>query len=195
MGDQYRLVSSCVLALAALLQPFPWLSPLVPILPSSMLDVLTAPVPFLIGLCMGTPPIPLNFDLQDQENGHCYDVLDVRNQAFYSSEENLPTMDEGKSLVSQLTPLTFPLKPEKSASPIYEPTEAQRGSCRSASRLVRCHITKLCSIAAGQLNRHFGDDSGIDDNNNVTAFMRDFRSTQGFTVLFEACLGETKGVL
>ncbi len=194
IGDRPRLVSSCVLALAALLQPFPWLSPLVPILPSSMIDVLTAPVPFLMGLSLGTLPFPLHFDLQDQEeSSRCYDVLDVRNQVFYSSERSFPTMDEGKSLISQLTSLTSSLQPDKSASLIYEPTEAQRGICRSASGLVRCHMTKLCHIAASQLNHHYGN--GSSDDKSVTTFMRDFRSTQGFTVLFEACFGERNEVV
>ncbi len=195
IGDQPRLVSSCVLALAALLQPFPWLSPLVPILPSSMIDVLTAPVPFLMGLSLGTHPSPLHFDLQDQEeeSSRCYDVLDVRNQIFYSSEGCSPTMDEGNSLVSQLAALTSSMQPDKSVSLTYEPTEAQRGICRSASDLVRCHMTKLCHIAASQLNGHCGN--GSSDDNNVTTFMRDFRSTQGFTVLFEACFRERNEVV
>ncbi len=194
MGDQPRLVSSCVLALAALLQPFPWLSPLVPILPSTMLGVLTAPVPFLMGLSLGTSPYPLDFDLQDQENDHCYDVLDIRNQVFYSSEGSLSIMDEGESLISQLTLLTSSLQPEKFASPIYEPTEAQREICRSASDLIRCHMTKLCNDAASQLYHHRCGHSGH-DNSNITAFMRDFSSAQGFTVFFEACFGERKEVL
>ncbi len=193
VGNQPRLVSSCVLALAALLQPFPWLSPLVPILPYNMLDVLTAPVPFLMGLSLGTSPYPLDFDYQDQGNDCCYDLLDIRNQVFYSSEGSLSIMDEGEHLISQLTSLTSSIQPEKFASPIYEPTEAQRETCRGASDLIRCHMIKLCNDAASQLNSsRYCDNSGHD---NITAFMRDFSNAQGFAVLFEACFGERKGVL
>ncbi len=106
-----------------------------------------SPSTIFMGLSLGTSPYPLDFDLQDQGNDRCYDLLNIRNQVVYSSERSLSIMNEGGHLISQLTPLTSSLQPEKFSSPISEPTEAQRETCRGASDLIRCPMIKLCETA------------------------------------------------
>lgn len=49
MSEDLGLLSSVVLALAALIRPLLWVHPLVPVMPMSMVEVLSAPVPYLIG--------------------------------------------------------------------------------------------------------------------------------------------------
>jgi len=44
------LLSTCVLSLIPLLQPFTWQSLLLPVLPDNLLKFLEAPVPFVIGV-------------------------------------------------------------------------------------------------------------------------------------------------
>eukprot|EP00993_Chasmostoma_nieuportense_P006543 NODE_717_length_1921_cov_43.506689_g665_i0.p1 GENE.NODE_717_length_1921_cov_43.506689_g665_i0~~NODE_717_length_1921_cov_43.506689_g665_i0.p1 ORF type:complete len:582 (-),score=139.56 NODE_717_length_1921_cov_43.506689_g665_i0:107-1852(-) len=48
-GADLGIVSDCIYALAALLDPFKWKAVLIPLLPTDMVDVLCAPMPFLIG--------------------------------------------------------------------------------------------------------------------------------------------------
>lgn len=43
------LLSSVVFALAALARPLVWVHPIVPVMPMNMREVLSAPVPYLIG--------------------------------------------------------------------------------------------------------------------------------------------------
>lgn len=49
MSENLGLLSSAVLALAALTRPLLWVHPLVPVMPIDMAEVLSAPVPYLIG--------------------------------------------------------------------------------------------------------------------------------------------------
>lgn len=49
MSQDLGLLSSTVLALAALTRPLLWVHPLVPVMPVDMGEVLSAPVPYLIG--------------------------------------------------------------------------------------------------------------------------------------------------
>lgn len=49
VSENMGLLSSVVLALAALVRPLLWVHPLVPVMPMDMGELLSAPVPYLIG--------------------------------------------------------------------------------------------------------------------------------------------------
>jgi len=49
IGDSYEEVSACTCAFLDLLKPYKWVSTFIPILPKGMLDIVTSPVPFLVG--------------------------------------------------------------------------------------------------------------------------------------------------
>ena len=49
-SEHYSLLSSTAEALLSLLFPFTWVGVYIPIMPASMIDILDAPIPFLIGL-------------------------------------------------------------------------------------------------------------------------------------------------
>lgn len=65
MSENLGLLSSVVLALAALTRPLLWEHPLVPVMPIEMGEILSAPVPYLIGAIMKRAParcLPERFD-------------------------------------------------------------------------------------------------------------------------------------
>ncbi|CAN0451172.1 unnamed protein product [Hapterophycus canaliculatus] len=49
MSEDLGILSSVVPALEALIRPLLWVNPLVPVIPMGMAEVLSAPVPYLIG--------------------------------------------------------------------------------------------------------------------------------------------------
>lgn len=49
-GPNFSLVATVVMSLQALIAPFDWMHILIPILPTSLLDVLAAPPPYLVGI-------------------------------------------------------------------------------------------------------------------------------------------------
>lgn len=50
IGDSSDLVTSCACAIMELLKPYEWASNFMPLLPSDMIDFVSSPVPFLIGM-------------------------------------------------------------------------------------------------------------------------------------------------
>ncbi|GAA6094648.1 suppression of tumorigenicity 5 protein isoform X1, partial [Tachysurus ichikawai] len=44
------VLSSCAHAVVALLYPFSWQHTFIPVLPSSMVDIVCCPTPFLVGI-------------------------------------------------------------------------------------------------------------------------------------------------
>ena len=49
-GEKPHLVSGVILALVALLEPFKWKMPVIPILPNALLDFIESPFPLLAGI-------------------------------------------------------------------------------------------------------------------------------------------------
>ena len=50
VGDNVSTLSSFVLAMIAILHPFNWQHIFIPILPAKLIDFITAPCPFIIGI-------------------------------------------------------------------------------------------------------------------------------------------------
>ncbi|XP_030649572.1 DENN domain-containing protein 2B isoform X1 [Chanos chanos] len=56
VADKLSTLSSCVHAVVALLYPFSWQHTFIPVLPSSMVDIVCCPTPFLVGLLSSSLP-------------------------------------------------------------------------------------------------------------------------------------------
>lgn len=52
----FSTLSSCSHAVVALLYPFSWQHTFIPVLPSSMIDIVCCPTPFLVGLLSSSLP-------------------------------------------------------------------------------------------------------------------------------------------
>lgn len=52
----YSTLSSCVHAVVALLYPFSWQHTFIPVLPTSMVDIVCCPTPFLVGILSSSLP-------------------------------------------------------------------------------------------------------------------------------------------
>ncbi|RNF12027.1 Suppression of tumorigenicity 5 [Trypanosoma rangeli] len=57
VGPNFGLVSQVVMSLQSLISPFDWMHILIPILPSTLLDVLAAPTPYLVGILTSQLPL------------------------------------------------------------------------------------------------------------------------------------------
>ncbi|XP_043938749.1 DENN domain-containing protein 2B isoform X2 [Protopterus annectens] len=56
IADKLSTLSSCAHAVVALLYPFSWQHTFIPVLPSSMIDIVCCPTPFLVGLLSSSLP-------------------------------------------------------------------------------------------------------------------------------------------
>ncbi|KAL4622858.1 suppression of tumorigenicity 5 protein-like isoform X1 [Arapaima gigas] len=56
IADKLSTLSSCMHAVVALLYPFSWQHTFIPVLPSSMVDIVCCPTPFLVGLLSSSLP-------------------------------------------------------------------------------------------------------------------------------------------
>ncbi|XP_023678576.1 DENN domain-containing protein 2B [Paramormyrops kingsleyae] len=56
VADKLSTLSSCVHAVVALLYPFSWQHTFIPVLPSSMVDIVCCPTPFLVGILSSSLP-------------------------------------------------------------------------------------------------------------------------------------------
>ena len=50
IGHSHEEVSACTLALKALLQPYTWPNVMIPLLPEEIMDVVSSPVPYIVGI-------------------------------------------------------------------------------------------------------------------------------------------------
>jgi hypothetical protein len=191
IGSNLGLLSAAVLGLAALLQPLPWLGPLIPLLPVNMLEVLGAPVPFLIGL----PALP------DKDRAtRTYDVLDLDCRRFSRCGGGAAALlPGGMSLLAKLTGLSRSLHRRPSAAsrggsagqedplhtPLYDPSPEQSNACTEMHKAVLIHIRNICLRAGRLTGRHVTEQGwGEEDEEFLKAFIR----TQSFTTLKQACL-------
>lgn len=56
VADKLSTLSSCVHAVVALLYPFSWQHTFIPVLPTSMVDIVCCPTPFLVGILSSSLP-------------------------------------------------------------------------------------------------------------------------------------------
>ena len=53
IGHDYGMVSCAVIGLLVLLRPLDWVSPVIPMLPTKLMDFVESPVPILVGITVG----------------------------------------------------------------------------------------------------------------------------------------------
>ena len=94
LGKDAATVSCAVIGLTALLKPFQWVSPMIPILPIKHLDFIESPVPIIAGIVLdndspdatafnGNSITPLNI-LRQCDDGDVISVLDLSNKEIFT---------------------------------------------------------------------------------------------------------------
>ena len=94
VGKDAATVSCAVIGLTALLKPFQWVSPMIPILPIKHMDFIESPVPIIAGIVLdhdapdatvfnGNAITPLNI-LRQCDDGDVTAVLDVSNKDIFT---------------------------------------------------------------------------------------------------------------
>lgn len=54
IGHDYGMVSCAVIGLLVLLRPLDWVSPVIPMLPTKLMDFVESPVPILVGITVSS---------------------------------------------------------------------------------------------------------------------------------------------
>jgi hypothetical protein len=94
LGKDAATVSCAVIGLTALLKPFQWVSPMIPILPIKHIDFIESPVPIIAGIVLdndspdatafhGSSITPLNI-LRKCDDGDVTTVLDLANKDIFT---------------------------------------------------------------------------------------------------------------
>lgn len=94
LGKDAATVSCAVIGLTALLKPFQWVSPMIPILPIKHIDFIESPVPIIAGVVLdndspdstsfhGNAITPLNI-LRQCDDGDVTTVLDLANRDLFT---------------------------------------------------------------------------------------------------------------
>lgn len=98
VAENLSTLSSCVMAASNLLQPFHWQHVYIPVLPLVLIDYVTAPMPFFVGVLKSCLPMLETMPLEEVL------VLDVENNKFLLDpgfEDPLPAADR-KKLINML---------------------------------------------------------------------------------------------
>ncbi|MGH0129901.1 UNVERIFIED_CONTAM: hypothetical protein FKN15_018755 [Acipenser sinensis] len=128
VADKLSILSSCVHAVVALLYPFSWQHTFIPVLPSSIVDIVCCPTPFLVGLLSSSLPklkeLPVEEALMVDLGTDRFirQALEQKNDLMNQDSDS--ESDEGKVYVS----ITMVLKAIDSNMPFPE--------CDSLSSLV-----------------------------------------------------------
>lgn len=91
VGPSFSIVSTMIMSLLALVAPFDWMHILIPILPSSLINVLAAPPPYLIGILSSQLPLIQDIPIENavmvhlNKYGKCEKVVYIR-----ETEDDLP---------------------------------------------------------------------------------------------------------
>ncbi|XP_031100056.1 uncharacterized protein LOC116004232 [Ipomoea triloba] len=186
------ILSALVLSLIPIIRPFQWQSLFLPILPRKMLDLLDAPVPFIVGLQQKPA------DLKTKISNLIY-VNVAKDQA---KPCYLPLLPGFKELVSELHPIHVRLAREDLAAqrhPVYRCNEVQTEAAAQFLNVMGHYLESLCSdlrthaITSVQSNNDrvsilmkdsFISSFPIRDR----AFVKSFIDTQLFSVLSDARL-------
>ncbi|KAK3013808.1 hypothetical protein RJ639_009734 [Escallonia herrerae] len=112
------ILSAIVLSLIPMIRPFEWQSLLLPVLPGKMLDLLDAPVPFIVGIQHKSAELKVKTSNLVHVN-----VVEDQVRMCY-----LPALPQHKQLVSKLAPIHARLSCENSyplRHPVYKFNEVQ----------------------------------------------------------------------
>eukprot|EP00027_Filamoeba_sp_ATCC50430_P010978 CAMPEP_0168548602 /NCGR_PEP_ID=MMETSP0413-20121227/4654_1 /TAXON_ID=136452 /ORGANISM="Filamoeba nolandi, Strain NC-AS-23-1" /LENGTH=353 /DNA_ID=CAMNT_0008578927 /DNA_START=1107 /DNA_END=2164 /DNA_ORIENTATION=- len=152
-------VANVVLSVIPLLRPFKWQGLLIPILPSSLQEVLQAPVPFISGIT------ELNINVQEAV------IFDLdENKVFLVNETHLPKLPEGKKLMHNIqleyaqlqghAPASTPAKEKDFHNPLITSSEQMKLALAILNQLQQYTLWLL-----GKIHTHF-QNSKLDLSNS-----------------------------
>ena len=72
------MLSSCINALNALLYPFSWQHVFIPVLPLSLIDYCSAPMPFLLGILSSSLPNLKHLPLEEVSCFYVQEVFSIK---------------------------------------------------------------------------------------------------------------------
>ena len=70
----FSTLTTCIHSLHALLYPFVWQHTFVPVLPASMIEVVCAPTPYILGILTSLQPQLQQFELDEVSAGEGRDL-------------------------------------------------------------------------------------------------------------------------
>lgn len=145
------ILTSSVLSLIPLLRPFTWQSLLMPVVPTRLLDLLDAPVPFAVGLQHKTQEVAQR----------CGDL--VRVNLYKDSIKNSPpasSLPGYRHLLNKLAPVHKLLhqKGSHAKRPMHIPTSTEASAVESFLLIFTDYLQKL----VGDLRRHTITEVGKD---------------------------------
>ncbi|CAM9491829.1 unnamed protein product, partial [Scytosiphon promiscuus] len=152
VSEDLGLLSSVVLALAALIRPLLWVHPLVPVMPMGMAEVLSAPVPYLIG----TPRLEGGGERGDVygplSSGQILLDADDKRVIFAHEDDAWRTkLPRCRALLARLAPLAKVLGESCGGLKREAPLQLASGSQAAASEVVQAtvsaHISAVCAGA------------------------------------------------
>ncbi|CAH9132864.1 unnamed protein product [Cuscuta epithymum] len=132
------VLSALVLSIIPIIRPFQWQSLFLPILPWKMLDLLDAPVPFIVGLQQKPA------DLRTKISNLIY-VNVAKDQA---KPCYMPSLPRFKELVSELQPIHTRLERDDFAAqghPAYRCNDVQAEAATKFLTVMRQYLESLCS--------------------------------------------------
>ncbi len=160
----HEVTSSCVMAMAALLRPLGWVGPFLPTLPSTLFEVLSAPVPILVGL----QQLPSDFEqdeatvlvLLDRETVRI-PAITARNKAqtMHIQQDDVHTLPAflemqlpgNSTLYHELYSVAASVRTSVANAdgtpsrprPCYRPTTVQTKACAQVVQAIQQHIKLL----------------------------------------------------
>jgi hypothetical protein len=141
--DDVEELSAVVLSLVCLLRPLVWQSTFIPLLPTKLVDMLAAPVPYLYGM--------IRAPHADQWPDTCW--LDVHSDTFTPGlSRDSPPMPQHDALIRELTPLRTAL--ERHFDPRKPAWLLAEGEERAVDRILKCLQSHFADFVFGDLRRH-----------------------------------------
>ncbi|CAL8461897.1 g1428 [Coccomyxa elongata] len=189
------VLSASVLSLIPLMRPFAWQSLLLPVLPvqDKMLDLLEAPVPFILGIRYKTAEVA----------ARCKSLMRVNiYKDRLKNAVHLPALPNAASLASALSPPYWALhsigREAARSRPLYSITDDQKHAAESFLQIVQEHLSGLCAnlyqhtitdVQTSErvsllLKESFVESFPVRDR----AFMKQFVETQTFSVYSDSVM-------
>lgn len=190
--EHLGVLSAIVLSVVPMIRPFEWQSLLLPVLPQKMLDILDAPVPFIVGI----QHKPSDNKIKTAN------IIQVNVSEDQVKACSLPQLPRYKELFSDLSPIHARLSCENSIAerqPVCRCSEVQAEAAGHFLSVMRGYLESFCSnlrshtITYVQSNNDkvslllkdsFVDSFPIKDR----PFIRLFIDTQLFSVLSDSRL-------
>ncbi|KAJ8749096.1 hypothetical protein K2173_013703 [Erythroxylum novogranatense] len=154
------VLSAIVLSVLPMIRPFQWQSLFLPILPTTMLDFLDAPVPYIVGIQHKPADLKLR----------TFNLVHINVQKDQVKSSHLPTLPRYKELVRELGPVHARLQfesPVAKRHPVYRCSETQAEAASKFLMIMRRYMESLCS----ELRSH--TITSVQSNDRVSLLLKD----------------------